>query len=269
MVLPSRIIFEGRTHSTEIMLKNEGNTPGTYRIFLKEMDMSPDGSLEERDKAAGEITAADLVRFSPHQVDLGPGEAQTVRVQLSSPEALPDGEYRSHMVFEGIPPAEKPEPEDANAPQSVSLVLRPIFGISIPLIIRHGETLGRISLADLKLEAPQPAEAAQAAQYLQAPAASQAPEDEDFPTLCLRLVREGNRSLLGDLQVSVVSGTTQKPGTVVGLKRGVAVYATLAARNVKIELDGHPADYKGGRLKVTYTPKDFEGKVETALLDVP
>jgi len=248
MVMPSRIVLEGRAHSMEVMLRNQGSVAGTYRIFVKEMRMTSDGDLQDRDKAPGETTAADLVRFSPHQVLLGPGETQTIRIQTRIPEGLPDGEYRSHLVFEGVPTAEIPQPPGADAPHTLSVILRPIFGISIPLILRHGETQGRISLADLSFQAPATA--------------------GDPPELDLNLVRTGNRSLLGDLEASVASGTTQKAGTVVGRLRGVAVYDSIPARTVKLYLAGAAADYKGGRLKVTYTPKDFKAEVETAWLDL-
>ena len=249
MVLPSRVLLEGRAHATEVMLRNQGSVAGTYRIFVKEMRMTPNGDLQDRDKAAGEITAADLIRFSPHQVLLGPGETQTIRIQTRIPEGLPDGEYRSHLVFEGVPTAEIPQPPGADAPHTLSVILRPIFGISIPLILRHGETQGRINLADLGFQAPATA--------------------GEPPELDLNLVRTGNLSLLGDLEASVASGTTQKAGTVVGRMRGVAVYDSIPARAVKLYLTGTAADYRGGRLKVTYTPKDFKAEVETAWLDIP
>ena len=249
MVLPSRVLLEGRAHATEVMLRNQGSVAGTYRIFVKEMRMIPNGELQDRDKAPGETTAADLVRFSPHQVLLGPGETQTIRIQARIPEGLPDGEYRSHLVFEGVPPAEVPQPQGANVQHTLSVVLRPIFGISIPLILRHGETQGRISLADLGFQVPAAA--------------------GDPPELDLNLVRTGNHSLLGDLEASVAFGTTQKAGTVVSRMRGVAVYDSIPARAVKLYLAGAAADYKGGRLKVTYTPKDFKAEMETAWLDIP
>ena len=47
------------------------------------------------------LSAADLVRYSPRQVELAPGEVQTVRIQIRKPEGLKDGEYHSHLVFQG------------------------------------------------------------------------------------------------------------------------------------------------------------------------
>lgn len=249
MVMPFRVVLEGRAHSSEVMLRNQGSVPGLYRILVKEMRMTPTGELEERDKAAGEITAADLVRFSPHQVQLGPGETQTIRIQTRIPEGLPDGEYRSHLVFEGVPPVEVPQPPGVEAPHTLSVVLRPIYGVSIPLIIRHGDAQGQISLADLKFQVLDKA--------------------GDSPELDLNLVRTGNRSLQGDLEATVASGTTLRSGTVVGRLRGVAIYTSISTRAVKLPLNGAAADYQAGRLKVTFTPKDFNAQVETAWLDLP
>ena len=211
--------------------------------------MAPDGELTERTREPGEITAADLVRYSPHQVDLGPGEAQTVRIQLRKPEALPDGEYRSHLVFAGVPPAlPPPAPGDASE-TGLAITIRPVYGISIPVIVRHGATAGAVTLAELKFRT--------------------SADDPDTPELDLNLVRKGNRSLMGDLEVSVASGTALKQGTVVARARGLAVYSTLPARTVALLLSEKTRTFSTGRLKVTYHPADFKAPDQIAYVDVP
>ena len=110
MVMPTRVIIENRDRSAEVALRNSGRAVCTYRISFREMRMVPSGKLEVVPKAEGGFSAADLVRFTPRQVELKPGETQTIRIQLRKPEGLKDGEYRSHLVFQGLPPVEPPKP---------------------------------------------------------------------------------------------------------------------------------------------------------------
>ncbi|MCE1229321.1 MAG: fimbria/pilus periplasmic chaperone, partial [Firmicutes bacterium] len=179
-LMPTRVVLEGRLRSEEIMLRNAGKGTVTYRILFKEMAMDENGEVQERPRKEGETTAADLIRFSPRQVELRPGEMQTVRVQLRKPEGLPNGEYRSHLLFQAVPPPEPPTPPSTETEKKLSVKVTTVLGISIPIIVRHGDTKGKISLADLR--------------YWQ-------PNRPDVPpVLSMRMIREGNRSLSGDVK---------------------------------------------------------------------
>lgn len=239
MILPTRIILEGRVRASEVMLKNQGKTAATFRIFIKEMEMAPDGRLQDRTKASGETTAADLVRYTPRQAELAPGEAQTVRIQLRKPGALPDGEYRSHLVFQGIPPAEPPQPEGADGEKKLTITIRPVYGISIPIIVRHGETRASLSLGNPRFRAPQ---------------TEGAP-----PAVLVDLERQGNRSVMGDIEVAVEAGGSLKKGTLVAVAKGIAVYHTLPAREVTLPLQLEKgASIQGARLKISFIPQDIK-----------
>lgn len=248
MVMPTRVVLEGRERAAEVALRNVGSRKATYRILFREMDMNAEGKLEERTKKEGELTASDLVRYSPRQVDLEPGETQTVRLQLRKPEGLPDGEYRSHLLFQAVPPPEPPKPDDAAAPDAISFDIKTIFGISIPVIVRHGDAHATASLSDLKLEAPR---------TLDGP-----------PALTLDLRKDGNRSIGGEFQVRWEPASGR--ATVVLPVAGGVIYHNLAARHMRLDLPGAKGlALKGGRLKVTFTPKDVKQAPVVATLDVP
>ncbi len=250
MLIPTRVVMEGRQRATEIILKNIGKATTTYRIQLKEMAMTPTGQLKDREKASGETTAADLIRFSPRQVELAPGETQTVRIQVRKPEQLADGEYRSHMLFQGVPPAEAPQAPEAEAEKRLSFSITPIYGIAIPIIVRHGEVKTEVQLANVRYEDPA--------------------KETEPPFVLLNLERRGNGSVLGDFEVSVESGSSVKKGQSLMLMRGVAVYHPNPLREVVIPLRVEKGvSLKGARLKVTYTPQDTKLAPLTAMLDVP
>lgn len=249
VLMPSRVVLEGRDRAAEVMLKNGGATPASFRVSLREMEMLPNGKLMARVKQDGEITAADLVRFTPRQVDLAPGESQIVRFHLRKPENLPEGEYRSHALFQGIPPAAPPEPIVEDAEKRLSFSITQVMGISIPVIVRHGSTHAVIKLSGLR--------------YWQ-------PDFEGaLPVLSLFLERTGNRSVVGDLRATVESGGQVPKGTLLVELKGTGIYTNLDRREVHLPMyfakDGK---LKGTRIKVTFTATDFKMAPQVATLDL-
>jgi P pilus assembly chaperone PapD len=250
MLIPTRVVLEGRQRGIEVTLKNIGKVKATYRVHFKEMRMTPDGQLKDREKSAGEVTATDLIRYSPRQVELEPGEAQTVRLQLRKPAELPEGEYRSHMVFQGVPPAEPPAPPQSKVEKELSFSVRPIYGIAIPVIVRHGEIPAEVKLTQLVF--------------------SEATNDGMPPLVTLHLERTGNRSVLGDFEATVESGGKLKKGTSLMVMKGVAVYPDIAFREVLVPLRLEKGEtLHGCRLKITFTPKDFKTSPISEFLDIP
>ncbi len=232
LVAPTRLILEGRTRTAELALVNIGSQPATFRISLMHMKMLEDGDLKEIEKPGPEEVFADsLIRYSPRQVILEPHVVQTVRVQLRLPENLGDGEYRTHLLFRGVPPPEAVTPVDPQQQtEGFRIRLTPIYGVSIPLIIRHGETKAAVTLSNLAMQ----------------------PASGDQPAvLHVQINRNGNRSVYGNMTVRF----TPKGGKeqVVGLANGIAVYTPLAYRAANLPLHP-PAGVKlaNGRVRVTY-----------------
>ena len=185
VVSPTRIIFEGRTRTAQISLLNRGSAAATYRISVINMRMTENGAFKEIDEPApGEQFADRLIRYAPRQVVLAPGGTQAVRLLLRKPHGLEPGEYRSHLLLRAIPSGgvrqsiETPSGQDAGIP----IHLIPVYGVKIPVIVRHGDLKARVSLSDLTL----------------APASGQGKGHR----LSFRINRDGNRSVLGDLTVT-------------------------------------------------------------------
>jgi P pilus assembly chaperone PapD len=237
-VAPTRVVLEGRVRTAEIALVNKGNASATYRISIVHMRMDENGGMKEIETPApGEQFADDLVRYAPREVTLAPGVSQTVRIQVRKPENLAPGEYRSHLLFRAVPPAEAP----STATGEMRVQLRPVFGVSIPLIVRHGDLTGAAKLAGLEL----------------VPVKSGDPAGAK-PSLRVRIDRSGNASVFGNLTVTFVPAAGGKL-TVVGIVNGLAVYTPNAYRTVEISLNVPPGmELRHGSLRVRY------GKSETA-----
>jgi hypothetical protein len=112
----------------------------------------------------------------------------------------------------------------------ISVILTPVFGISIPVIIRVGPPALAVSLTDISLDA----------------------SDNAPPRLNMVLHRTGNHSVYGDISIDHVSekGKTTTVGTV----KGLAVYTPNPFREFHMELAKKPGvNYHRGKLRITYS----------------
>jgi hypothetical protein len=245
------VVFEGRQRTAEITLVNTGPTTATYRITLVHLRMAEDGGTKEIGAAEaqpGERFADELIRYSPRQVTLEPHLAQTVRMQLRKPADLADGEYRSHLLFRAVPPV-APEGKTSESSSKLSVQLTAVFGVSIPVIVRQGETSVQTTLSGLELLPPEGAGAA--------------------PSLRFQIGRAGNQSIYGNFTVTFVPAGG-KP-LVVGLANGVAVYTPNPLRRAAIALQPpRGVVLQKGLLRLAYTRQDSGNEtIAEAELRVP
>ena len=233
LITPRRIVFEGNKQHEEITLANTGQDTAYYSISFLQYNMSDDGSFEEvTEPVPGQKFADPYVRFFPRSVELAPGESQVVRMQLRRMQEMEDGEYRSHLYFRAIP-KEKPLGEQDVLPDNTTIGIRltPIFGISIPIIVRAGDISSKIVLSDLHF---------------------QKAENQQPPLLKVVINREGNQSVYGDLNVEYIS-----PGGKhfdVGVVKGIAVYTPNLLRSFSMPLNiSKGVDFSKGKLLVCYS----------------
>lgn len=233
LVAPTRLVFEGNRRSAEVTLVNIGPTAATYRISFIHLEMNEAGELVEvEEPPPGMKIAEPLVRFSPRQVRLEPNVAQTVRIQLRKPADLERGEYRSHMLFRAVPPPEELSVDPEDAPDGISIRLIPIYGVSIPLIIRHDTDDSAANLSDLTFDPPA--------------------DSSSAGSVTARISRAGDQSVYGNLKVTHHSPSGE--AREVGYVGGVAVYPPLPFRSIRIPLrTTEGVELDSGRLVVTFT----------------
>jgi hypothetical protein len=238
LITPRRVVFEGNKRSFDINLANTGLDTADYAISVVQIRMKEDGGFETiTEPDPGQQFADRYFRFFPRQVNLGPKESQVVKLQLIRNNELKPGEYRSHIYFRAVPKAkplgEIEQPKDTTA---FSVQLTPIFGITIPVIIRVGPSDMKVTLSDLAFD----------------------PAGETGPVIKLTFNRSGNMSVYGD--VAVDHHSPQGKITRIGIASGVAVYTPNPVRKFILSLT-IPAgvDIKSGKLKVTYSaPSDVK-----------
>lgn len=242
MVAPTRLVLDGRTRTQEVSVRNSGDGPGTFRIQLVGMEMDVDGGCRETPlpPLPGGLTPRNLIQFSPPQVTLGPGESQVVRLRVTRPKDLPEGEYRFHLRVQEVPP---PPPEaPAGEPRGLSIRIVTQFGVAIPLIIRQGETRAQVALEGLERPA----------------------EDR----LAFTIRRSGNQSVYGDLRVRF--HPAGGPPVTLGEANGLSVWTPNELRRIQLPLAAGGLKGKG-RLEVVYSepPGQGGGVLASAALEVP
>lgn len=247
-LFPKRVVIDDRTRIASVGLYNRAAASGEYEITVSDMVMQRDGRLVElaslQDAAARDAvhTASGFLRWSPRHVTLPASEAQMVRIMARVPPDLPPGEYRSHFTVVSVPPetggTSIDEAAGVEKSDGIGVRIVPRFGISIPVIVRVGETTLSAGFKDMKLTA-QPG----------GPSA-----------FSLTITREGTRSAFGD--VTITAPGAKRP---IAEIKGIGVYTEIAERAVQVLID--PATEarflaKGARWTVSYVDDDMSpGKV--------
>jgi hypothetical protein len=236
LITPMRVVFEGNKQKAELNIANVGTEMATYSISFRQYIMDDQGKLTLIEKPDSmQMIAEPYLRIFPRHVTLAPGEAQVVMLQFRRKKDMLPGEYRSHIWFrseknyEALGKMGKPT-IDSN---QLSVTITPIFGITIPVIIRSGDVSVSATLSNLKMEIRQ----------------------DTIPYLNLTINRTGNISIYGNITIEYIPphGKSYQ----IGVVKGVGVYTSINKRAISIKLTKTPGlTLKNGKLKVLYTSSD-------------
>jgi P pilus assembly chaperone PapD len=231
LVAPTRLVLDGRK-GAEIILNNIGDLPATYRVSVEFRRMNGNGDLVDvPTPTAADKTAEDMIIYAPRKVTLAPHEPQAIRIAARPPQGLPDGEYRVHMLFRAIPPATPVVQPTGETVKGVQFKLTPIYGVTIPVIVRLGNLQATAGIANVQLE-----------------------KKKDGEAVGFDITRTGTRSTYGEVRVL-------KPGVKdpIAMEKGVAVYTEIGTRHVSVPV---APSYKGdisGPVTVEYIETTDDG----------
>lgn len=142
------------------------------------------------------------------------------------------------MSFKAIP---KPREvtDNSESSEGVSIQLIPIYGVTIPIIVRHGRVQAQVALSEPALI-----------------------QGEDGPELALSINRSGDSSTYGVLQVT-------KPGfdDPLIMLRGVVVYPEVGERQVRVRLTPEQAALLRGQVRIEYREMPEAGGGLIAAID--
>jgi len=242
LVNPVRVVFEGAKQNEDLNLTNIGKDTAVYLVSLVSYKMNENGSFQLIEKSDSSFSADRFLRFFPRKVILPPSESQAIRLQLRKPKNLKTGEFRSHIYFR----AEKEKSplgfKDPNIDSTkVAIRITPIFGITIPVIVRNGNLTNSISLDDPQISLI-----------------------NDSTYKCSVIInRIGLKSAYGNLKIEFLSESGQKFD--VGLASGIGVYPEINKRYFSLIIKNASLKNKGsGKLIYKFLAPPEEGGVEIA-----
>jgi P pilus assembly chaperone PapD len=246
LVSPVRVIFEGNKQKEEISLVNIGNDTTTYSVSFLQYNMNEDGNFVLiENPGEGQMFADPYLRIFPRKVTLAPHESQVVRLQLRRKPDMMPGEYRSHLYFRSEKESAPLSMEAKKDAKLMSIQITPVFGISIPVIIRSGDVKASSELSDMRIENQQ----------------------DTITNLKFVINRTGNMSVYGDIIAEYIP--TKGKTVEIGLAKGVAVYTSISKRNFSVRIKTKGLNLETGKVKLRFTsPKDspYELYAEKELL---
>lgn len=149
LIYPTRVSFAENDRIKEITLTNTSKTTNTYRLEWMEKRAKPEGGYEDltTEEASSFPIASNMLRYSPRQVTLKPGERQVVKLSIRRPRGLPDGEFRSHLNFKALPPATRAEKTG-----QTSMQINLVMSFAIPVTVKIGKLDASLNVADAKIK---------------------------------------------------------------------------------------------------------------------
>ena len=232
LVAPTRIVLDGRK-GAEIILNNIGEEPATYRVSVEFRRMTEDGGLVDVETpTADDQKAADMVVYAPRKVVLAPHEPQAIRVRAIPPAGIADGEYRVHLLFRAIPPA-NPVVQAAAIKEEKGLrfQLTPVYGVTIPVIVRLGNLAASAEIKNVHLD-----------------------RKGDKSLIEMDISRSGQRSTFGE--VRVLKDGVKSP---IASQKAVALYTEIGLRHVSLPIDDANKAAASGPVTVQYVETFDDG----------
>jgi P pilus assembly chaperone PapD len=241
LIAPTRVVLSGN-QGTEVVLNNIGDQPATYRITLELRRMNADGDLDDVSEAeanALEKAALAMIRYAPRRITLPPDQPQAIRITARPGADLPDGEYRVHMSFRAIPEVRPVSEPVEKVTDGFVVQLTPIYGITIPIIVRKGKLEASAALSNPRLA-----------------------RTSEGSVLRLVVARTGNRSLYGEIKV--LAPGAKEP---IYQARGVALYPEISGRSVTLPVQEDQAAKLHGPLHIEYREAPEAGGKLIAAVD--
>jgi|GEM_PF-6519506 len=185
LVNPKKVILTDSQPYGSVKFFNTSDTKFEFRISMVNMTVNDDGSYNMVQDNAEKLDyfADDMLIFSPRSIILEPRESQLIRMQFRSPNDISDGEYRSHLSIRQIRAITEDKVSDENGDSvSTSVSIMPLFGVTIPVIIRKGDTYAKVQITEVSITIPT--------------------VDKKKNLLTFNAIREGNQSISGSVLIS-------------------------------------------------------------------
>lgn len=234
-IVPQKLVIENRERSADMTVLNLQDITGTFRIELVNFIQDENGVYSEiKTPLNPDFDPTENIRFSPRQFTLEPGGKQKVRISLRRPANLPEGEYRVHIKATRLV-----EDDERRSETSHNISVISNIGVTIPVIIRHGDTQADAKISAINLR--------------------KAPNTKtERAELDLTINRVGTESTIGMIEVLKKQEDSSQEKRI-GYIKNMNVFTDIEKRNITIPLS---EDLKGsGTLHVRYIDDIQKGRI--------
>ncbi len=150
-ITPTLVVIQGRDRFGDVSLVNPDKEAMTYDIGWSYTKMEEEtGLYKNQDVSTTEFDLPKHLVISPRRVTLPPNSVQRIRLGLRlNGEPPAPGDYRGHLVMQGVTKAPVPEVEtkkDATQPSKTTVGVSINVGFSIPVVYRVGESTDKIDI---------------------------------------------------------------------------------------------------------------------------
>ena len=235
---PTRVVIDNNDRSAEVTLINTSQKTNTYRIGWTENKALEQGGYDKMSaaEAAAFPVASNMIRFSPRQVTLKPGERQTVKLAISRKQGLAAGEYRSHLQFKAIPPEKKAASDGDSQIMSIAMLV----SFAIPVVVVQGEVKYNLNF--------------QNAQIHFNPA-------RNTGSVKVQMTRSGPNSVIGNISAYWTPAGSSKE-VLIAKAGDYNFWPELKRINAELIWTGTTFAKTDGKLRIVYEGvKEFRGKV--------
>ncbi|WP_417669828.1 molecular chaperone [Pseudoalteromonas tetraodonis] len=224
LISPTRINFDERQRVAKVIVVNNSNEPKTYRLeWQDKVALAGGGYANLAADQESSSSLKNMVRISPSQVRLAPGERQIVKLAIRKPKGLTEQEYRSHLAFKALPN------ETQSQQQRLGIKVNLLLSYTIPVILRKGGEKPDVNISNLQL--------------------IHSPEKK---ALEIEILREGGFSSFGKLEVFFKQKGTDTEKKIAMLN-DFSIYPELKRTTATIPIFAEQNIPKNGQIRVIYT----------------
>jgi len=184
LIAPTTVIIDARSRTSSILLVNQGEEPAEVDIstFFAYTITDSTGQLQLHtpDSAeAGLVSAAEWIRAFPRRMTIAPRSQQTVRLLVTPPADLPDGEYWARLAV--LARGGRVPLESSTDTSLVNVGLSIEVRTLLPVLYRKGRVETGVAISGLRAE-----------------------RVADSVVVRGRLQRQGNAAMIGTLRSELV-----------------------------------------------------------------
>ena len=233
LIAPTTVIIDARSRTSSILLVNQGDDPAEVDISTffayTVTDSAGQLQLHTPDSAeTGLVSAAEWIRAFPRRMTIAPKSQQTVRLLVTPPADLPDGEYWARLAV--LARGGRVPLETSTDTSIVNVGLSIEVRTLLPVLYRKGKVETGIALSGLR-----------------------ASRLADSVVVRGRLERQGNAAMIGTLRSELVDSAGRVRAS---FTQPVSTYLALEPRFVA-PADSVPSGAYTLRMEVSPERRDL------------